>query len=317
MAPFRVVFLGTPAFAVPSLAALAARETVTLAVTNPDRPSGRGRTISAPPVKEVARRLGIPVFQPGKARAPESVARLRAEAPDLIVVVAYGQILPPSILEIPRHFCVNVHASLLPKYRGAAPIHWAVARGETATGVTIMKMDAGMDTGPMLLAREIPIAEEDTAHTLLPRLAALGAEALAEALDRLREGTLSETPQDDSNATYAPMLKKEHGRIDWARPAREVRNLVRGMTPWPTAFTSHEGGTLKVLSAGAAEEPGSGRPDAAVPGEVLSVGREGIAVACGRGVLRITTVQPEGGRAMAAWDYAQGRRLRKGDRLSP
>lgn len=317
MAPFRVVFMGTPAFAVPSLATLARRETVTLAVTNPDRPSGRGRTISAPPVKEEALRLGIPVFQPEKARAPDSVARLRAEAPDLIVVVAYGQILPPSILEIPRRFCVNVHASLLPRYRGAAPINWAVARGETATGVTIMKMDAGMDTGPMLLAREIPISEEDTAQTLFSRLAVLGAEALAETLDRLREGTLTETPQDDSKATYAPMLKKEHGRIDWALSAREVRNLVRGMTPWPSAFTSHEGKTLKVLSADPAGEPASGRPEAVSPGEIVSVGREGIVVACGRGALRITAVQPEGGKAMAAWDYAQGRRLGKGDRLSP
>jgi methionyl-tRNA formyltransferase len=315
--PFRVVFMGTPAFAVPSLAALAGRETVTLAVTNPDRPSGRGMTISAPPVKEEALRLGIPVFQPEKARAPESVARLRTEAPDLIVVVAYGRILPPSILEIPRLFCVNVHASLLPKYRGAAPINWAVARGETVTGVTIMKMDAGMDTGPMLLAREIPIADEDTAGTLFPRLAALGAGLLAEGLDRLREGTLTEIPQDDSQATYAPMLKKEHGRIDWTRPAAEVRNLVRGMTPWPSAYASHDGKTLKVLAAGAAEEPGSGGPAAAAPGEVLFVGREGIVVACGRGALRIAEVQPEGGRAMAAWDYAQGRRLGKGDRLSP
>lgn len=317
MARYRVVFMGTPAFAVPSLATLAERETVTLVVTNPDRPSGRGRTLAAPPVKEEARRLGLPVFQPEKARVPESVARLRGEGPDLIVVVAYGQILPPSILSIPRLFCVNVHASLLPKYRGAAPINWAVARGETTTGVTVMRMDAGMDTGPMLLAREIPIAEDDSAEALFPRLARLGAEALGEALDRLRDGTLSETPQDHSRATYAPMLRKEHGRVDWGRPAREIRDLVRGMTPWPTAYTSHGGRNLRIVSADLGGEARAGRPDAAVPGEVLSVGREGIVVACGEGALRVTVLQPEGGKAMAAWEYAQGRRVGKGDRLSP
>ncbi|HEY5765854.1 MAG TPA: methionyl-tRNA formyltransferase, partial [Candidatus Deferrimicrobiaceae bacterium] len=226
MIPFRVVFLGTPRFAVPSLAALAERETVTLVVTNPDRPSGRGRSVAMPPVKEEALRRGIPVYQPEKARAPESVERIRAERPDLIVVVAYGQILPQAILDIPRLFCVNVHASLLPKYRGAAPINWAIARGETVTGVTIMRMDAGMDTGPMLLARELPIGEEDTAGTMFDALSRLGADALSDALDRLRAGTLREIAQDGARATYAPMLKKEHGAIDWAKSAREVRDLV-------------------------------------------------------------------------------------------
>jgi methionyl-tRNA formyltransferase len=173
----------------------------------------------------------LPVFQPEKAKHPDAVARIAAERPDLIVVVAYGQILPPSILDIPARCCINVHASLLPKYRGAAPINWAVARGETATGVTIMKMDAGMDTGPMLLVREVPISGEDTAQTLFGKLSLLGAEALAEALRKLRDGTLTETPQDNALASYAPMLKKEHGQIDWSRPAAEVRNLIRGMTP--------------------------------------------------------------------------------------
>ncbi len=301
--------MGTPAFAVPSLSALAGSEKVTLVVTNPDRPSGRGQTLSPPPVKRVAEEMELPVFQPEKVKTAESVARIAAEKPDLIVVVAYGHILPKSILDIPAHCCINVHASLLPKYRGAAPINWAVARGETVTGVTIMRMDVGMDTGPMFLAREIPIGDDDTAEMLFPRLSRLGAEALLETLRRLHEGTLREFPQEDSLATYAPMIRKEHGRIDWSRPAREVRNLIRGMTPWPSACTPHDGKLLKILSASVREGRGE-------PGEILDVGREGILVACGDGALALGLVQPEGGKAMGSRDYAQGRRVRKGDRLS-
>ena len=304
--------MGTPRFAVPSLAALADSENVTLVLCNPDRPAGRGRSVAEPPVKEEAVRRGIPVFQPEKARHPEAVARIQAETPDLIVVVAYGHILPKSILDIPRLGCINVHASLLPKYRGAAPINWAVARGETVTGITIMRMDEGMDTGPMLHVREVPIGEEDTAETMFSKLSALGADALQEALRRLRDGTLVGTPQDASLATYAPMLKKEHGRIGWNRPAREVRDLVRGMAPWPSAYTLHAGKTLKVLSSAV---DGEARP-AGEPGEVVALGRDGIAVACGEGVLRLRVVQPEGGKTMDAWAYAQGRRVAKGERLS-
>jgi methionyl-tRNA formyltransferase len=311
-ARLRTVFMGTPGFAVPSLAALAEAADVTLVLCNPDRPAGRGRTMASPPVKGEATRRGIPVFQPEKARHPDAVARIGAEAPDLIVVAAYGHILPKSILDIPRLGCINVHASLLPKYRGAAPINWAVARGETVTGITIMRMDEGMDTGPMLHVREMPIGEEDTAETIFAKLSILGAEALLEALRRLREGTLDETPQDAALATYAPMLKKEHGRIDWSRPAREVLNLVRGMTPWPSAFALHAGKTLKVLSSVLPAESGP----AGEPGELVAVGRGGISVACGEGVLRLQVVQPEGGKAMEAWAYAQGRRVATGERLS-
>lgn len=310
--PLRTVFMGTPRFAVPSLAALAATENVTLVLCNPDRPSGRGQTVVPPPVKEEALRLGIPVYQPEKARHPDSVARVAAESPDLIVVAAYGHILPKSILDIPRIAPVNVHASLLPGYRGAAPINWAVARGETVTGITIMRMDEGMDTGPMLHVRELPIGEQDNAGTLYEKLAVLGAEALVEALAKLRAGTLAETPQDNAKATYAPMLKKEHGRIDWSRPAKEIRDLVRGMTPWPVATADHGGKALKVIAAAVAP---AGAPPG-TPGEVVSVDRAGIAVACGEGVVRLTVVQPEGGKAMDAWAYAQGRRVAKGDRLS-
>jgi methionyl-tRNA formyltransferase len=301
--------MGTPAFAVPSLSVLAKSENVTLVVTNPDRPSGRGRALAPPPVKEEAQRLGLPVFQPEKAKHPDSVARIAAEKPDLIVVAAYGHILPKSVLDIPPCGCINVHASLLPRYRGAAPINWAVARGETVTGVTIMKMDVGMDTGPMLLVKEMPIADDDTAGTLYDRLSLLGAEALAEALEGLHGGTLKEKPQDDSLATYAPMLKKEHGEIDWSRTAVEVRNLVRGMTPWPSATTSHGGKTLKIVSA-------SVRGGRGEPGEVIDVGRDGMVVACGEGALALGLVQPEGGRAMSSVDYARGRRVKKGERLS-
>lgn len=311
-ARLRTVFMGTPGFAVPSLAALAEVVDVTLVLCNPDRPAGRGRSMTTLPVKEEAIRRGIPVFQPEKARHPDAVARIAAEAPDLIVVAAYGHILPKSILDIPRLGCINVHASLLPKYRGAAPINWAVARGETVTGITIMRMDEGMDTGPMLLVREMPIGGEDTAETIFAKLSILGAEALREALHRLREGTLEETPQDAALATYAPMLKKEHGRIDWSRPAREVLNLVRGMTPWPSAFAIHAGKTLKVLSSVLPAESGP----AGEPGELVAIGRGGISVACGEGVLRLQVVQPEGGKAMEAWAYAQGRRVATGERLS-
>jgi methionyl-tRNA formyltransferase len=305
--------MGTPAFAVPSLSAVAASENVTLVVTNPDRPSGRGQTLGPPPVKVEALRLGLPVFQPEKARHPDSVARIAAEAPDLIVVVAYGHILPKSILDIPKRCCINVHASLLPKYRGAAPINWAIARGEEMTGITIMKMDVGMDTGPMLHVREMPVGDGDTAETLFPRLSHLGSEALIEALRKLRAGTLAETPQDDSQASYAPMLKKEHGLIDWSKPAREVRNLIRGMTPWPSAYTFHDGKALKVLSASVKDERGS---SAGAPGEILEVGRDGILVACGDGSISLGQVQPEGGRPMDSRAFASGRRVHKGDRLS-
>lgn len=311
-ARLRTVFMGTPRFAVPSLAALAEEVDVTLVLCNPDRPAGRGRPMASPPVKEEAVRRGIPVFQPEKARHPDAVARIAAETPDLIVVVAYGHILPKSVLDIPRLGCINVHASLLPKYRGAAPINWAVVRGETVTGITIMRMDEGMDTGPVLHVREIPIGGEDTAETMFSKLSILGGEALREALRKRREGTLDETPQDAALATYAPKLTKEHGRIDWSRPSGEVRNLVRGMMPWPSAFAVHAGKTLKVLLSAVAGESGA----AGEAGEVVALGRDGIAVACGEGILRLQVVQPEGGKAMDGWAYAQGRRVATGERLS-
>jgi methionyl-tRNA formyltransferase len=311
MNPLRVVFMGTPAFAVPSLRALARTENVILVATNPDRPSGRGLALTPSPVKAEALSLGLPVFQPERARRPEAVERFAAEAPDLIVVAAYGHILPKSILDIPRHGCINVHASLLPRYRGAAPIQWAIIRGETESGVTIMRMDEGMDTGAMLHVRELPIGDDDTAETIYPRLADLGAEALAEALSMLRAGTLRAVPQDSSLATMAPILKKEHGRIDWSRPAVEVRNLCRGMLPWPSAYTLHGGKTLKVLASTVVSPSSPG----GAPGEITSAGKDGVTVACGEGALRLNLVQPEGGRAMPSAAWAAGRRLGAGERL--
>jgi methionyl-tRNA formyltransferase len=228
------------------------------------------------------------------------------------VVAAYGHILPKSILEIPRLGCINVHASLLPKYRGAAPINWAVARGETKTGVTIMKMDPGMDTGPMLHVREMPIGEDDTAETIYPRLAELGAQALREALELLHDGRLVETPQDGALATMAPMLKKEHGRPDWYLSARDIRNLVRGLSPWPSVTATHAGKGLRLVSVSVIAEEGT----AGAPGEIVSAGKDGVAVACGTGVLRLDVVQPEGGRPMPSGAWAIGRRVQAGERLA-
>src|SRR5262249_52046399 len=231
----RVAFMGSPEFAGPPLGAVPAPHDVAVVVTQPDKPAGRGRHVEPPPVKLVAERAGVPVLQPRSARAPELVDALRRFAPDVAVVVAYGKILPQAVLDVPRHGCLNVHASLLPRYRGAAPIQWAIIRGETETGITIMKLDAGMDTGPMLLRRAVAIAEEDTAGTLAARLAPLGAELMREALVRLEAGAQGAAPPDGAGATPAPLLKKEDGRIDWTRPARAARDLVRGVDPWPGA----------------------------------------------------------------------------------
>lgn len=309
---FKTIFMGTPAFAVPSLRALADAENVTLVATNPDRPAGRGNVIAPTPVKAEAQRLGIPVFQPEKARNPDAVARFAGEKPDLIVVAAYGHILPQSILDIPKYGCINVHASLLPRYRGAAPINWAVARGETVTGVTIMKMDAGMDTGPILHVRELPIGDDDTAETIYPRLAELGAKALCEALQMLHDDKLVATPQDDALATTAPMLRKEHGKADWSRSARDLRNLVRGLAPWPSVTAEHGGKGLKLIAVTVAAEEGC----AGAPGEVLSAGKGGVVVACGSGSLRLDTLQPEGGKPMDSAAWALGRQIKPGDRLA-
>jgi methionyl-tRNA formyltransferase len=310
----RVVFLGSGAFAIPSFEALLSHghEVVAL-VTQPDREKGRGRGIASPPVKPLAERHAVPILQPRRIREPEAALRLRVLAPEVQVVVAYGQILPRAVLDIPPRGTVNVHGSLLPRYRGAAPIQWALARGERETGVTTMLLDEGLDTGPILLARQTPIGPEETAADLAPRLARLGAELLIETLDGLASGGLVPRPQDDTAATLAPPLKKADARVDWARPSSEIANRIRGFQPWPGATARWRDRDLKILRA--RPEPGGG--DDALPGAVVAVDHEGIVVACGgRTRLRALEVQPESRRPMAAAAFAAGARLRAGDRFS-
>ena len=309
----RVVFLGSGAFAVPSLEALLdAGHEVAAVVTQPDRQKGRGRSLSATPAKVVAERRGVPVLQPRRIKEPAAIEELRALHPDVQVVVAYGQILPRAVIDIPPLRTVNVHSSLLPRYRGAAPIQWAVVNGERETGVTTMLIDEGLDTGPTLLARSTPIGPEETAPELEARLGPLGAEVLRETLDGLARGTLRAQPQDHAQATLAPILKKEDGHLDWSRPAEEIARRVRGLLPWPGTVTRTAEGDLKVLRA-RVEAPATAD---APPGTVLSLGREGILVAAGGGTrLRLLDVQPESRRPMPAAAFAAGAHLQPGARL--
>ncbi len=299
----RTVFMGTPDFALATFEGLLDFGLNLVGVyTQPDRPSGRGNKLTPPPVKVLAESRGIPVHQPAKLRAPEVVAELRLLAPDLIVVVAYGQILPKSVLEIPRHGCINVHASLLPHYRGAAPINKAIIDGETETGITTMLMDVGLDTGDMLVKLATPIGPFETAGELHDRLALLGRDAIEETLRRLCAGTLEPQQQDDSQSCYAPLLKKEDGRIDWSRSAVEIHNQVRGLDPWPGAYTTLDGETLKL--AATAPEDGGGEP-----GTVLADAADGVRVACGGGVLKIGALQLPGKKRLAAAEFLRGRAL--------
>jgi methionyl-tRNA formyltransferase len=308
----RVVFLGSGAFAVPSLEALIdAGHEVAALVTQPDREKGRGRVKAATPAKVVAERRGLRILQPRRIKEPPAVEELRRLGPDVQVVVAYGQILPRAVIDIPALGTVNVHSSLLPRYRGAAPIHWAIVNGERETGVTTMLIDEGLDTGPTLLSRATPIGPEETAPELEARLAHLGAEVLLETLEGLARHTLVPAPQDHARATLAPLLKKEDGRIDWSRPAEEIARRVRGLLPWPGTAAAWAGGELKVLRARAE----TGLP-AEVPGTILALDRDGIVVAAGAGSrLRLLDVQPESRRPMPAAAFAAGARLRPGDRL--
>jgi len=301
----RIVFMGSPEFALPSLRAVLEHHEVALVVTQPDKPAGRGKGLAAPPVKRLAEEAGVPVYQPPSARKPEVAERLRATGAELAVVVAYGKILPRAVLEAFPRGCVNVHASVLPRYRGAAPIQWALIRGERETGVTIMQLDEGMDTGPMLLVRREPIRDEDTAGTLSQRLAELGASALLEALEAIEASTAVATPQDHDRATYAPMLEKGQGRVDFTAPAQTVRDHIRGVDPWPGAFTELGGEPLKLFGAALAEGAGA-------PGELLAVEPAGVVIACGEGAVRIAELQAPGRRRMPAAELARGRRLSPG-----
>ncbi len=305
IAPWRVVFMGTPAFACPILEALLARpDPVVGVVCQPDRPQGRGLTVAAPPVKQLALAHGLPVLQPTKVRVPEFADALRALAPDLIVVAAYGRILPRTILDLPPHGCINVHASLLPRHRGAAPIAHAILAGDAVTGVTIMAMAEEMDAGDMLLTRETPIGPDDTTGSLTTRLSAIGAEAIGAAIDGLHAGTIRPVPQPADGVTFSPPIEREQGRIDWRRPAVELDRLVRAFTPAPTASTTLAGKVVKVHRAIAGGDPGR-----AAPGTVVEASPSGILVATGAGALRILELQLEGKRRLDAGAFVAGQRL--------
>ena len=302
----RIVFAGTPEFAVPPLAALvASRHEVVGVLTQPDRPAGRGRRIEAGAVKEFSLMRGLPVAQPATLRTPEGRAALEAWRPDLMVVVAYGLILPPEALALPRLGCLNIHASLLPRWRGAAPIQRAILAGDAETGVAIMQMDVGLDTGPVLLERRLPIGADDDSAGLHATLAALGAAALLEAIDGLESGALRPRPQAEAGATYAPKIGKAEARIDWSEDAAAIARRIRAFRPWPVAETQYRGEQLRIHRARALQDgavPGS----AAAPGTVLGMEDDMWVVACGRGRLGILELQRAGRRSMGAREFAQG-----------
>ena len=308
----KIVFAGSPQFAVPTLEALAAAGYELLGVlTQPDRPVGREQQLHASPVKQAALRRGLPVHQPEKIKGDDGRALMEKLRPEALVVVGYGQILPPWLLEMPRYGCINLHASLLPAYRGAAPIQWAVANGETKTGVTTMMMDPGMDTGPILLTWETDIGPEETAVALSERMSGPGAKLMLETLARLEAGTITPIPQDNSRATKAPLLRKEHGLINWDRTAQEIFNHLRGFTPWPGIYSGFRGRKLQIWWAVPLAVPDSG----ALPG-TLFVSKDALRVVCGGGMMmELVEVQPEGRRRMSASDFVNGAKPRTGEKL--
>lgn len=320
----RVIFMGTPDFAVPTLQALAdSGQTIVGVFTQPDRPAGRGKKLKPSPVKVAAEELGLPIFQPETIKTNLWIEQLKDLSPEIIIVVAYGQILPKEILQLPNRGCINVHASLLPAYRGAAPIHWAVMSGETVTGVTTMLMNEGLDTGDMLLKKEIVISHESTTGQIHDKLAALGAELLIDTLHQLEMGSIIPTPQaGDSN--YAPLLKREHERLDWSRRALDLHNQIRGLNPWPGAFATFRGENLKIwrsipfLSLERAEiEKGAkySKLGSSDPGQIIQVLGDSLLVQTGEGILRIFEVQPAGKRSMPARDFFNGRHGQVGEKF--
>lgn len=315
MAPLRVVFFGTAELACPSLLALTETSElqVVAVVTQPDRPKGRQLKLQPSPVKATALQRNLPVLQPERARRPEFVTELGSYQPNLIVVAAYGQILPSAILDLPTFGCINVHTSLLPKYRGAAPIQWAILDGQPETGVTIMKMDPGLDTGDILTQQATPIASNDDAQTLHDRLAALGAELLARTIPQYVAGKITPQPQDHSQSSYARKITKEDGRLDWHQPSRALWNRVRGLAPWPGAWTLLPPPTVQPLLKIWETEPIDNA--AGQPGEIVAADKAGIVVACGEGALRIRCLQRESSRRLTARDFLAGHPLRPGDRL--
>ena len=317
----RIVFCGTPLFAVPTLKHLLAQTDFEIAAvfTQPDRPRGRGREVSFSPVKETAIAAGVAVHQPEKIRAAEAQELLLEIAPDVIVIIAYGQIIPARLLPIPRLGWINLHASLLPKYRGAAPINWAIVNGETVTGATSMRIDAGMDTGEILLQREMEIGPAETAPELAARMSELGPPLMAETLRGLAAGTIVPRAQAHENASMAPMLKREDGRIDWRRPAQEIFNRIRGFAPWPGAFTSFRGQTCHIWGEPASNDSDGSdgqslRPSAGVTPGTLLVQRGGLLVQCGGATyLRLTGVKVEGRKQVSAAEFMNGAHLHSGE----
>ena len=306
----KVVFMGTPEFAVPTLQALIDHHQVAAVVTQPDRQRGRGKKVQFSPVKEKAAEYKIPVLQPEKARDEEFIQELETIAPDVIVVVAYGQILPERILNLPKYGCINVHGSLLPKYRGAAPIQWAVLNGEEKTGITTMYMEKGLDTGDMIDKAEVVLDPKETAGSLHDKLMNLGADLLLETLDKLEKGTIVRTKQDDSQSCYAKMLSKEMGRMDFSRSAKELEQWIRGMNPWPSAYTTMNGKTLKIWDADVVSYEGSEEP-----GTVVKVTKDTIIVAAGEGALALKEIQLAGKKRMPVQACLLGSSVETGIRL--
>lgn len=311
----RVVFMGTPDFSVPTLEKIieAGHEVIGV-VTQPDKAKGRGKKVLFPPVKEKALEHNLPVYQPKRAREPEFIEQMRELNPDVMVVVAFGQILPKALLDIPKYGCVNVHASLLPKYRGAAPIQWAVIRGEKVSGVTTMQMDVGLDTGDMLMKTEVALAEDETGGSLHDKLSVLGGELLIETLKGLEAGTIQPEKQDDSQTgEYARMLDKALGKVDFSMPAEEIERLIRGLNPWPSAYTFYHGKTMKLWKAKVVSADADG--EAAAPGQILSVDKKGFTVQTGDGALRILELQMEGKKRMDAGAFLRGCSMAAGEIL--
>lgn len=304
----RIIFMGTPDFAVPSLEALLTKHEVVLVVTQPDKPKGRGKKMVPTPVKACALEHGIPVLQPEKVKEPEFVEQLRSYEPDLIAVTAFGQILSEPILEMPKYGCINVHGSLLPKYRGAAPMQWSIIDGEKVTGITTMYMAKGLDSGDMLLKAEVEITDEDTFATIHDKMAVTGANLLLDTLDQLEAGTLERIPQDHDAATYAPMITKETGHIDWSKNRQDIINLIRGLNPVPAAYTIYEEEVLKIFGAALSDV----QADSAANGEIVAVVKKGFVVKCGDGCLLITEVQARGGKRMMTDAYLRGHAMKEG-----
>ena len=301
----KIIFFGTPEFAVPSLEALInSKHNIVGLVCQPDRPKGRGRKLSPPPTKILAEENSIAVLQPEKIKTNDFFEQLSKLTPDLICVTAYGKIIPKNILDLPRYGCINVHASILPKYRGAAPINWAIINGEKSTGVTTMLMDEGMDTGDMLLKEEIQIADKETSIEISEKLSQIGAELLLETIELLEDGRLEPIKQNDDEVTYAPILKKEIGKIDWNKSASDINNLIRGTQPWPGTFTSLSNKNLKIFKADVSD--GNGKP-----GEVIKCDDKTLAIAAGNESLSILELQLEGSKRMNIEDFLRGNKIKE------